>query len=703
LQRRTFLAVSAATAAAPNLLLAQGAAAMNPLLQDWTGPYGGLPPFDKVKVEHFKPALEAAMDQHRAEIAAIAQKTAAPTFENTLAALEKSGRTLDRVGTVYGVFSGTLSTPAFRDVEKEMDPKLAAYSDEITQNAALFARIEAVYNARDKARLTPEQKRLAWKQWDTFVRAGAKLAPPAKKRIAEINQRLATLFVTFNENLLADEETFIPLAEAELAGLPDAIRADAASLAKDKKSDAPGVVVNTRSSVEPYLSYASNREARKKIWQAFVDRGDNGDAHDNNAIIKEILKLRAERAKLLGFPTHAHWRLENAMARTPEQAMALMDRVWGPSVQRVREEVADMQKIADSEGAKITIEPWDYRYYAEKVRVARYDLDMNLVKPYMQLDKMREAMFWSAGQLYGITFTKLSNIPVHQPDITVYEVKDAAGQHVGLWYFDPFARAGKRSGAWMNSYRAQEAFERPRAAIVSNNCNFVKAALSEPVLISWDDAVTLFHEFGHAIHGLMSKVSYPTLSGTNVARDYVEFPSQLNEHWLDTPQVLGQFAKHYKTGEVIPDALVKRIDAASKFNQGFATVEYLSSAIVDMKLHLTADTDIDVDTFERETLTAIGMPREIVMRHRLPQFGHLFSSDGYSAGYYSYLWADVLTADCAEAFEHAPGGYYDKGVAKRLREEIMSRGNTVDPADQFRAFRGRNPDPAALMRKRGFA
>jgi len=703
LQRRTFIAASACAATVPDGAFAQAEPAANPLLMDWTGPYGGLPPFDQVAVEHFKPALEAAMDEHRREIAAIVNARSAPTFDNTLAALERSGRTIDRVGTIYGVFSSTLSTPAFREVEKEMDPKLAAYSDEITQNAALFARIEAVYNARDTAGLTPEQKRLAWKHWDNFVRAGARLEPAAKARIGEINQRLATLFGAFSENLLADEETFIPLTEAELAGLPAAIRADAAALAKEKQSGAPGVVVNTRSSVEPYLSYATDRAARKKIWQAFVDRGDNGDAHDNKAVIREILKLRAERARLLGYPTHAHWRVENAMARTPEAALSLMERVWGPAVQRVREEVADMQKIADQQDAGITIEPWDYRFYAEKVRLARYDLDMNLVKPYMQLDKMREAMFWTANQLYGISFHPVVGIPVHHPDIAVWEVRDAAGASAGLWYFDPFARVGKRSGAWMNSYRAQESFDRPVTPIVSNNCNFVKGAPGEPVLISWDDAVTLFHEFGHAIHGLLSRVRYPTLAGTSVARDYVEFPSQLNEHWLDTPQVLNQFARHYQTGQPIPAELVKRIDDASRFNQGFATVEYLSSALVDMQLHLAGDADIDVEQFERETLERRVMPREIVMRHRLPQFAHLFSSDGYSAGYYSYLWADVLTADSAEAFEEAPGEYYDKQVAQRLHDTVLSRGNTLDPAEQFRAFRGRDPDPLALMRKRGFA
>jgi peptidyl-dipeptidase Dcp len=702
--RRTFLASGAATAASaalPAAGLAQGVGD-NPVSAPWTGPYGGVPAFDKVRTEQFKPAIEAAIEERRSEIRALTVVRSAPTFENTLAALENGGRTLDRATTIYGVIGGNLSTPEFRAVEKEIDPQLSALSDEITQNSALFSRIEAVYKDRDKAGLTPEQKRLSWYYWNTFVRAGAKLDPAAKTRVAAINKRLSSLYNSFNENLLADEETFIPLAEADLAGLPDAVKDAVRESARERKLQAAGAIVNTRSSVDPYLAYATNRTMREKVWRAFVNRGDNGDENDNNAAIKEILKLRAERAKLLGYPTHAHWRLEDAMAKTPENALALLQNVWPAAVQRVREEVADMQAIADAEGAKITIEPWDYRFYAEKVRAAKYDLDMNAVKPYMQLEKMREAMFWTAGELYGLTFDQVQGVPVFHPDVRVFEVK-RGGALVGLWYFDPFARTGKRSGAWMNSYRSQEKFKRDVKTIVSNNCNFVKGAPGEAVLISWDDAVTLFHEFGHAIHGLLSDVNYPTLAGTNVARDYVEFPSQLNEHWLPTPQVLNKFALHHKTGQPIPQALVDRIKKAETFNQGFDTVEYLASALIDMKLHLAGDADIDPDRFEREELAKLGMPKEIVMRHRTPQFGHIFSSDGYSAGYYSYLWADTLTADCAEAFEAAPGGYYDKGVAARLYKDILSKGNTADPADQFRAFRGRDPDPAALMRKRGFA
>jgi peptidyl-dipeptidase Dcp len=434
----------------------------------------------------------------------------------------------------------------------------------------------------------------------------------------------------------------------------------------------------------------------------FVDRGDNGDAHDNNTIITEILQLRAERAKLLGYKTHAHWRVENTMAKTPERAMELMEAVWKPAVGRVREEVADMQKLANGEGAKLTIEPWDYRYYAEKVRKARYDLDQNEVKPYLQLEKLREGIFWVAGELFNFKFTPLTNVPVYHPDVRVWEVTDrTSGKHIGLWYFDPFARAGKRSGAWMNAYRRQERLDKEVTTIVSNNANFIKGKPGEPVLISWDDATTMFHEFGHALHGLAANVTYGSLSGTAVARDYVEFPSQLLEHWLSTPEVLQKFAVHYQTGEPIPQVLVDRIERAATFNEGFRTTEYLAAALVDMKLHLAGAAPIDPDKFERETLTQLGMPREIVMRHRLPQFLHIFSSDAYSAGYYCYLWSDVLTADAAEAFREGKG-FYDRDVAQRLRKNIFSVGNTIDPADGYRAFRGRDPKIDALMRKRGF-
>jgi peptidyl-dipeptidase Dcp len=707
---KTLLAIAGALAllasSAPEAAdMTQPAPRKNPLLSPWTGPYGGVPPFDQVQVADLQPALEAAMAQQLAEVERIANDPAAPTFENTIAAMERTGRTLDRVHTVYGIYSSTLNDDAVQAVEREMAPKIAAFSDRITQNAKLFERIAKVYESRTTSGLTAEQQRLAWLYHTNFVRAGAKLDAKAKARLSEINQELAGLFTAFGQNVLTDENDGVIFLdeEGDLAGLPPAVRDGMAQGAEARGQKGKWAISNTRSSVEPFLTYADNRALREQAWRMFVNRGDNGGATDNNAIIAQILKLRAERAKLLGYPTHAHWRLENTMAKTPDRAMELMEAVWTPAVARVHEEVADMQRIADAEKAGIKIEPWDYRYYAEKVRKDKYDLDQTQITPYMQLENLREGMSYMAKELFGFHFSPVdpAKVPVYHPDVRVWEVTDPKGGLVGLWYFDPYARKGKRSGAWMNAYRNQERFDGDVRTIVSNNSNFVKGKPGEPVLISWEDAVTLFHEFGHALHGLSSNVNYPSLSGTAVARDYVEFPSQLLEHWLGTPEILNKYALHYQTGKPIPQELVGKIEAAEKFNEGFKTVEYLSSALVDMKLHLAADRPIDADKFERETLAALGMPAEIVMRHRTPQFNHVFSGDGYSAGYYSYLWSDTLTADAWEAFTEA-GGAWDKAVAKRLRDNVFAVGNTIDPADGYRAFRGRDPGIAALMRKRGF-
>ncbi|HEX5883724.1 MAG TPA: M3 family metallopeptidase [Pyrinomonadaceae bacterium] len=677
----------------------------NPLLAGWEGPHGGVPPFDRVQIALFKPALEAAMAENLTEIQRIAADPAPPDFENTIVALERTGRTLDRVETLYAVWGATMSSPEFQAVQREMAPRLAALDDQIRQNEALFKRIEAVYNSPAKAKLTPEQQRLTWLYYTNFVRSGARLNAETKKRLSQINQQLAGLFTKFSQNVLAEEtDQFIVLkSEDELAGLPQSFRDAAAAAAETKKQPGTWVIMNTRSSIDPFLTYSDRRDLREKAWRMFINRGDNGDQHDNNAIIPEILQLRAERAKLLGYPTHAHWRLENTMAKTPERAMELMEAVWKPAVTRVHEEVADMQALADKEGANIKIEPWDYRYYMEKVRKAKYDLDQNEVKPYLQLEKLREGVFWVAGELFNFNFTPVTNVPVAHPDVRVWEVTDKTSKkHIGLWYFDPYARAGKRSGAWMSAYRTQERVNGQITAIVSNNSNFVKGKPGEPLLISWDDAVTMFHEFGHALHGLNSNVNYPSVAGTAVPRDYVEFPSQLLEHWLSTPEVLQRFALHYQTGKPIPQALVDKINRSATFNQGFATVEYLSAALIDMKLHLAGDRKIDPDAFERETLAQLGMPKEIVMRHRTPHFLHVFSSDSYSAGYYSYLWSDVLTADAFGAFVEGKGPY-DRAVAERLRKHVFSVGNTLDPADAYRAFRGRDPKIDALMKKRGFA
>lgn len=676
----------------------------NALLADWVGPYGGVPAFDKIKVSDFKPALEAAMAENLKEIDTIANNTAKPTFENTMVPLEQSGAALTRVSRIFDIYSSSLNTKDFQPVQAEMQPKLAAHFDKIIQNDKLFKRIDAVYQAESKKKMARgERFRLVEVYHKNFVHAGAKLDPATKAKLSEVNQKLAGLYTKFNQNLQGEESELFVLIdkESDVAGLSDALKEAAAEAAK-AKGKTGWLINNTRSSVDPFLTYADNRPLREKVWKMFVSRGDNGDARDNNSTIVEILKLRQERANLFGLPSHAAWTLETRMAAKPEAAMKLLEDLWPAATGRVRQEVTDMQAFADKNKAGIKIEPWDYRYYMEKVRKDKYDLDQGEVKQYLQLDKMREAMFWVAGELFNFSFTPVTNVPVMHPDQTVYEVKNKmTGKHVGLWYFDPYAREGKDSGAWMNQYRDQSRIGgKAITTIVSNNSNFIKGKPGEPVLISWDDATTMFHEFGHALHGLSSNVTYPYLSGTAVATDYVEFPSQILEHWVSTPEVLNKFALHYQTGKPMPQSLIDKIKKAATFNQGFDTTELLSSALMDMKLHMSAPTD-DPDKFERETLAALNMPKELVMRHRTPQFRHIFGSDGYSAGYYSYVWSDVLQADAFTAFTEA-GGPYDKAVAKRLVKYVFSVGNTIDQAEGFRKFRGRDPKVDALMAERGF-
>jgi peptidyl-dipeptidase Dcp len=701
--KNTLLAVALGAALCAGAALAEGPESPeSTLLAPLQGPYGGVPPFDKVKPALFKPALLQAMELQRKEIAAITSSEAAPSFANTIAALEDSGRGLRRAESLLGTFSGTMNDREMQAVEQETAPILAAFQDEIVQNGALFARIRAVHEGRAAAPLTAEQLRLTEVVYRNFARSGAALGAPEKARLKEINGKLAQLYTSFSQHQLADEEreSVVLESEADLAGLPETARAAMKSDAEAKGLSGKWLVANTRSSAEPFLVFSSRRELREKVWRMWVSRGERSGPSDNRPVITEILALRAERAKLLGYPTHAHWIIADRMAKTPDAAMDLMQKVWRATAARVREEVADMQKVADAEGGA-KIEAWDYRYYAEKVRKAKYDLDQNEVKPYLQLDKMREGMFWVAEQLYGLSFRPLSGVPVYHPDVTVYEVM-RGGARAGLWYFDPYARAGKRSGAWMSEYRTQERFKDETTPIVSNNSNFVKGKAGEPVLISWDDANTLFHEFGHALHGLLSSVQYPSLAGTSTLRDFVEFPSQLNEHWLMTSEVLNRFALHYQTGQPIPPQLVAKIRKARDFNQGFRTGEYLLSAIYDLKIHTEpATAPIDPVAFEKRTLAELGAPSELALRHRPTHFGHIFGGDGYSAGYYSYLWADTLTADAGEAFVEA-GGYYDKATAKRLDESILRIGNSVSPEEAFRRFRGRDVDTDALMRSRGF-
>jgi peptidyl-dipeptidase Dcp len=677
-------------------------AAAHPIVGSWTGPYGGVPPWNDADPKLFPAAFETALAEQRAEIDAIASDRSAPGFENTIGALERSGRTLDRVARLFAVLRQNISTPEIQELDREWQPKLSAATDAILFNPALFARIEAVYRSLPDAGVPPEQARLAERTYDEFVRRGARLNDEQKAQLSEINQQLASLFSEFRTKVLADENTWTVLeAEADLAGLPASLVSAARAAAEERGLAGRWAIVNTRSSVDPFLTFSTRRDLREQVWKKFKSRGDNGDANDTKAAIARIVKARADRARLLGYASHAHWRMADTMARDPKAAQSLMMRVWPAAVGRVREEVADMQAIAAKEGRALTFEPWDYLYYAEKVRKARYDLDQSQLKPYFELNNMVTAAMWSAERRYDVRFAEITGtVPVFHPDVRVFEVTDTAtGAHRGLFYLDNFARSGKRSGAWASSYRTQNKLDGGETAISSNNNNFVKGAPGEPVLISLDDATTLFHEFGHAVHSLLQDITYPGLSTT--PRDFVEYPSQVNERWLLTREVLDRFARHHETGEPMPQALVDRVEASEKFNQGYATVEYLAAALLDMELHTRPDGAIDPAAFEREGLARIGMPREIALRHRLPHFDHLFGSDAYSAGYYSYLWSDVMAADTWGAFIEA-GGPWDRSVADRMRRYILSNGNTIDRAEAYRLFRGRDPDVAALLEKRGF-
>ncbi len=680
------------------------AAASNVLLAEWIGPYGGVPAFDQMDLAALRPALETGMARSLAEIDAIALNPEPPTFKNTIVAMERGGRELDRVFTYWGLWSGNLSTPEFREIEREMAPKLSEFRSKITQNTALFARVKAVYESPEKTSLRPDEQRLVWLVYDGFASNGATLSGAAKDRYAEINKRLAVLHTNFANNVLADEEGYVLyINKDQVGGLPDSFIQAAAAAAKERKHEGEYAITNTRSSMDPFLTFSTERDLREKVWRTYYSRGDNRDQHDNNALIAEILQLRNERVHLLGFSNYATWRLQNRMAKTPERALDLLEAVWPAALARVKEEVADMQAIANQEGKGVTIEPWDYRYYAEKVRKAKYDLDSNEVKQYLQLDKLREAMFFVAGRLFNFNFTPVpaSRVPVFQEDVRVWEVTDAtSGAHVGLWYLDPYARPGKRSGAWATTYRSHETFDGRKTVLGANNSNFIKGPPGQPVLVSWTDAQTFFHEFGHALHYFSSNVAYPTLNSG--VRDYTEFQSQLLERWLMTDEVINGFLVHHQTGKPMPQGLVEKIRKAAAFNQGFDTTEYLACSIMDMKYHMMDPKGLDPRAFEREELARMGMPREIPMRHRSTQFGHIFSGEGYAAGYYGYMWADVLTADAAEAFASAPGGFYDKALARRLVDNLFAVRNAVDPADAYRTFRGGDAKIDALMRDRGF-
>lgn len=689
--------VSASAAPAP-------AATGNPLAAAFTGPYGGVPAWDRLDPEQFPAAFTEAMAECRSEMAAIRDNPAPATFENVHLARMLACQKLGRVYSYWGVQTSNLSTPRVQELEAEWEPRLSAFFDELRLDDAMFQREKSVYDRRQTLGLNAQQMRIVERSYEDAVRNGANLNTEQKAQLSAINTELAGLFAQFGAKLLADEQSVITITdESRLAGLPEAFKASLAAAA-----GRPGAwaIKNTRSSVQPVLQYATDRALREEVWRAFTNRGDNPGANNTGPTIARILELRQQRARLLGFENHAVYRMQDTMAQTPDRAMDLMMRVWRPAVARVREEVADMQRIADAEARangtpRITIEPWDYRFYAEKVRKDRYDLSEEEVKPYLELNNMVNGMFYMAGQLYDLEFREnTGTIPVFEPNVRTFEVTNKrTGAHVGVFYLDNFARDGKRSGAWMTTYRDQRNLAPAQRPIASNNNNFTAGANGQPTLISLDDATTLFHEFGHALHFLQYDITYPDLAG--VPRDFVEYPSQVHEKWLMTPEVLDRFARHWQTGEPMPQALRQKILNSDKFNQGFATVEYLASAILDMQLHNRSTPVTDIAAFEREALAELGMPREIVMRHRLPQFGHLFSSDAYSAGYYSYLWSETMDADTWAAFTEA-GGPWDRTVADRFRTILLATGNETDRAEAYRVFRGRDPDVGALLRSRGF-
>ncbi|GAB1715113.1 MAG: peptidyl-dipeptidase Dcp, Metallo peptidase, MEROPS family M03A [Nitrobacter sp.] len=673
----------------------------NPLLKAWQTPFQ-TPPFGEIAPEHFLPAFEQAFADHAAEIAAITHDPSAPDFANTVTALERSGKLLAKVSAVFDGLVSAHSNPALLEIDRDVALRMARHWNPIMMNAVLFGRIAQLHENRASLALTPEQLRLLERTYVRFRRAGAGLDEAAKTRMAEINERLAQLGTTFGHNLLGDEQAwFLELGDDDLDGLPDSFAAAARTAAEERGLSGKAVVTTSRSLVEPFLKSSRRRDLREKVYKAFLARGDNGNAHDNNAVIPEILVLREERAKLLGYPTFAAYRFEDSMARTPEAARNLLERVWKPARKRALADRDALQALITKEGGNFTLAPWDWRHYAEKLRQVRADFDDDAIKPYLTLEGMIAAAFDCAHRLFGLTFSERKDVPVWHPDVRVWEVKNAAGEHQALFYGDYFARASKRSGAWMTSLRDQQKLDGDVAPQIVNVCNFTKGSEGGPALLSPDDARTLFHEFGHGLHGMLSNVTYPSLSGTSVFTDFVELPSQLYEHWQEQPQVLRQFARHSRTGEPLPDDLLRRFLAARQFNQGFATVEFVASAFLDLEFHSQPASAVhDVRAFERAELEKIGMPVEIAMRHRPTQFGHIFSGDHYAAGYYSYMWSEVMDADAFGAFEEA-GDIFDSETAKRLHDAIYSSGGSRDPEEAYVAFRGRKPEPDALLRRRG--
>jgi peptidyl-dipeptidase Dcp len=673
----------------------------NPLLARWDTPCGA-PPFAAIRPEHFGPAFDTAFAQHRGEIAAIAGQAAAPTFANTIAALERSGRMLSRVSSAFFCLTGAHSNEALLALEREIVPRLTAHWDAIHMNQALFGRITAI--KAEPAGLDAEQARVLERYVITFRRAGAGLDAAARGRLAEIGERLAALGTQFSQRVLADEQGWtLPLdGDEDLAGLPEHLRAAARAAAQERGLTSPAVVTLGRSSVEPFLAFSRRRDLREKAFRAWIARGEGGPT-DNTAVIAEMVRLRTEKARLLGYPTWADYRLDDAMAKTPAAARALLTKVWAPARDRALADRDAMQEMIRAEGGNFALAAWDWRYFAEKLRQERCDLEEGEIEPYLQLDRMIAAAFETARRLFGITGTPRTDVPVWHPDVRVWEIRAGDGRHLGLFFGDYFARPSKRSGAWMSSLRDQEKLDTEVRPLVYNVMNFSKGTDDGPALLSRDDARTLFHEFGHALHSLLSDVTYPLIAGTGVATDFVELPSQLYEQWLDTPEILKAFAVHHRTGVPMPDALIAKLRAARIFNQGFATVEYVASAIVDLDFHsLTAAEGLDPAAFERAALDRIGMPEEIVMRHRSPHFNHVFGGDHYSAAYYSYMWSEVLDADAFNAFQET-GDVFDRATAERLYRHIYSAGGSRTPDEAYTAFRGRLPTADALLRRRGLA
>lgn len=684
-----------------------GSPALNPAVVVWDGPHG-LPKFEQVGDADYAPAFDAALTQHEAEIDAIASNPEAPSFENTIVALEVAGDALSRVSALFWNRAGAHTNPQIQALEREIAPKMSRHYSKIGTNMPLFRRIDALWEQRETLGLTLEQTRVLERHWKGFVKSGAKLEKAEQERLAAINERLASLGASFGQNVLADEASWVlPLSgEDDLAGIPAFLRDAMASAAQAHGGGHSYVVTLSRSIIEPFLTFSERRDLREIAFKAWTSRGINGGETDNRAIVTETLALRAEKAKLLGYADYAALKLDNTMAETAQAVNGLLMQVWEKAVVQARDEEQALAELIAQEGRNHEVAPWDWRHYAEKLRARKFDFSEAELKPYLQLERIIEACFDVAGRIFGIHAVPLKGVVGYHPDVRVFEIRDREDNLVALFLGDYFARPSKRSGAWMSSFQSQHRLPLANGRmgeipIIYNVCNFAKPEAGKPALLSLDDARTLFHEFGHAAHGMLSNVTYPSVSGTGVSRDFVELPSQLYEHWLTVPEILKTYAVHFETGEPMPQSLLDKVLAARNFNAGFNTVEFTSSALVDMAFHTRPAVE-DPMAVQAEVLERIGMPASIVMRHATPHFQHVFAGDGYSAGYYSYMWSEVLDADAFSAFEET-GNAFDPETARKLKDHIYSVGGSVDPKDAYKAFRGKMPSPEALLKKRGLA